>query len=204
MRFCDEGSFGFGWQDDHDSLRRTSHALTTPDGVWLVDPVAWGEAEARVQESGEARGVVQLLDRHERDCAAVAARLGVTHHVVPTDAIDAAPFQLFPVARSRWWRESALWWPEARVLVVADALGTVGYFRAPGEPLGVHPLLRLRSPKALRRVFPEHVLTGHGAGVHQNAAHALHASLRTARRRLPAALWSAVRSGRSSRHPEPR
>ena len=35
--------------------------------------------------------------------------------------------------------EVAAWIPELRALVVADALGTVGYFRAPGEQLGVHP-----------------------------------------------------------------
>jgi hypothetical protein len=197
VRFCDEGSFGFGWLDDEDSLRRASHALTAPEGVWLVDPVAWDEAEARAAGAGDVRGVVQLLDRHERDCAAVAARLGVPHHVVPTEPIEGAPFELLPISRWRYWRECALWWPQARVLVVADALGTVGYFRAPGERIGVHPLLRLRPPKALRSVFPEHVLTGHGAGVHEDAANALHAALRTARRRLPAALWSAVRSGRS-------
>jgi hypothetical protein len=194
VRFCDEQNFGFGWLDEGDPLRRTSHALVADGAVWLVDPVAWPEAEARARELGRPRGVVQLLDRHERDCAEVAARLGVAHHVVPTGRIEGAPFELLPVARSRFWRESALWWPIPRVLVVADALGTVGYFRAPGEPIGVHPLLRLRPPAALRRVFPEHVLTGHGAGVHDDAAHALHRALRTSRRRLPAALWSAFRA----------
>lgn len=194
MRFCDEQDFGFGWLDQDDPLRRTSHALVAEGGVWLVDPVAWPEAEVRSRELGRPLGVLQLLDRHERDCVETAARLGVPHHVVPTARIEGAPFDFLRVARSRFWRESALWWPIPRVLIVADALGTVGYFRAPGEPIGVHPLLRLRPPSALRRVFPEHVLTGHGAGVHADAAHALHRALRTSRRRLPAALWSAFRS----------
>jgi hypothetical protein len=194
VRFCDEQDFGFGWLDEQDQLRRTSHALVVDGGVWLIDPVAWPEADARARELGEPRGVVQLLDRHERDCAELADRLGVPHHRVPTARIGGAPFELLPVLRNRFWRESALWWPARRVLVVADALGTVGYFRAPGEPVGVHPLLRLRPPAALRRVYPEHVLTGHGAGVHDDAAHALHRALRTSRRRLPAALWSAFRA----------
>jgi hypothetical protein len=192
--YCDEQDFGFGWLDDGDPLRRVSHALVAGGGVWLTDPVAWPEAEARARELGEPRGVVQLLDRHERDCAAVAQRLGVRHHRVPMEPIEGSPFEFLPVARNRFWCESALWWPAGRVLVVADALGTVGYFRAPGEPLGVHPLLRLRPPRELRRVYPEHVLTGHGAGVHVEAAHALHRALRTSRRRLPAALWSAFRA----------
>jgi hypothetical protein len=54
-------------------------------------------------------------------------------------------------------------------------------------------MLRLWPPRALRRVFPEHILCGHGSGVHENASHALHEALRTARRRLPAALVNAVR-----------
>lgn len=198
MRFCDEGDFGFGWLDERDRLRRASHALAVGGDVWLIDPVAWPEAEVRARELGRPRGVLQLLDRHDRDCAETAARVGVPHYVVPTTRIEGSPFELLPVARSRFWRESALWWPEPRVLVVADALGTVGYFRAPGEAIGVHPLLRLRPPSALRRVFPEHVLTGHGAGVHADAAQELHRALATARRRLPAALWSAWRARGSS------
>jgi hypothetical protein len=193
MRFVDEQDFGFGWIVDDESMRRTSHALLVDGGVWLLDPVDWAEAEVRARSLGEPRGVIQLLDRHNRDCAALAARLGVPHHVVPQH-VDAAPFEFLPVAGSRWWREVALWWPHARVLVCADAAGTLAYFRAPGEPLGLHPLLRLRPPRALRRVFPQHVLCGHGWGVHEDAAHALHEALRTARRRLPAALWHGVRA----------
>ena len=79
------------------------------------------------------------------------------------------------------------------MLVCADALGTIPFFCAPGERLGVHPLLRLRPPRALRRVFPEHVLTGHGDGVHEDASAALHEALRTSRRRLPAALRNVFR-----------
>ena len=193
MRFCDEQTFGFGWIDDTGSIARTSHALVVDGGVWLVDPVAWLDAIDRVQVVGEPRGVLQLLDRHERDAPTLAAQLGIPHHRVPTARIAGAPFEFLKVASSRYWREVALWWPEPRVLVCADALGTIGYFRAPGEAIGVHPLLRLKPPKELRRVYPEHILTGHGEGVHEDAAVALHAALITARRRLPAALWASIR-----------
>ena len=195
MRFCDEQDFGFGWLDDGEPMRRTSHALVT-DGVWLVDPVAWPEAEQRALALGEPRGVLQLLDRHNRDCAAVAARLDVPLHVVPTGRVPGAPFEFLPVMTNRFWREVALWWPEQRVLACADALGTVGYFRAPGERIGVHPFLRLRPPRALKRIYPEHILTGHGEGVHEDASAALHEALRTSRRRLPAALRRMFRRGR--------
>jgi hypothetical protein len=196
MKFCDEHGYGFGWIDDHADLRRTSHALVDTDGVWLIDPVAWPEAERRAAGLGRCRGVVTLLDRHERDAPALAERLGVPHHAVPSKRLDGAPFEFLPVAARRWWKEVALWWPEQRVLVCADAVGTVGYFRARGERIGVHPFLRLRPPNSLRRVFPEHVLTGHGEGVHQDAAAALQEALRTSRRRLPAALWAAARRSR--------
>lgn len=190
MRFCDELEFAFGWYDEDDTVPRTSHALVHDGGVWLVDPVAAPEAERRAVELGEPRGVVQLLDRHDRDCADVAQRLGVRHHRLPEKL---APFELLPVARLPVWREVALWWTERRTLITGDALGTLRYFRGPGEPIGVHPFLRLWPPRSLRRVFPEHILCGHGKGVHENASHALHEALRTSRRRLPAALVNGVR-----------
>lgn len=35
------------------------------------------------------------------------------------------PFEIVPLVRRFRWDEVALWWPERRVLVCADALGTV-------------------------------------------------------------------------------
>lgn len=194
MAFCDELEFAFGWFDPDEKLRRTSHALADDSGgVWLVDPVASPDAERRAAELGEPRGVIQLLDRHDRDGEELARRLGVRYDRVPS-SVDGAPFELLPVANLRFWREVALWWPERRTLVVGDALGTLGYFRSRKEPIGVHPMMRLWPPRSLRRVFPEHVMCGHGRGVHENAAHALHEALRTARRRLPAAVANGIRS----------
>jgi hypothetical protein len=182
VRVVDEIEAGFGWTED-EPLQRTSHALAVDGRVWLVDVVDHPELEERIRELGEPAGVVQLLDRHNRDCAAIAARLGVPHHVVPRE-LPGTPFELRPVSRSRWWREVALWWPERRVLVVADALGTISYFCAGDERAGVHPFLRLWPPRSLRALAPEHLLVGHGPGVHGDPD-ALAQALRTARRRLP-------------------
>jgi hypothetical protein len=187
IQFSDELEYGFGWIDDG-RLARTSHALAAEGGVWLIDAVDFAEAEERLRALGEPRGVIQLLDRHGRDCAAWAARLGVPHHVVPFGALEGTPFRLLPIRRGRLWREAALWWEARRVLVCADALGTVGHFTARGERLGVHPLLRLTPPRALRGLEPDHVLVGHGRGVHVNAAAALREALATSRRRLPRVL----------------
>ena len=190
-RFCDESDHGFGWIVD-EAVGRTSHALVADGGVWFVDPVAWPEAERRALELAEPRGVIQLLDRHERDARALAGRLAVPHHVVPS-SIEGAPFEFVRIAGWRWWREVALWWPEHRVLVFADALGTIGYFRAPRERIGVHPLLRMWPPRQLGELHPQEILCGHGTGVAEDAGDALAEALRTARRRLPAAWLGALR-----------
>jgi hypothetical protein len=101
------------------------------------------------------------------------------------------------------WRESALWWPETRTLVTADSLGTNRFFTGQKAPVGVHLLLRLTPPKALGTLDPEHILVGHGEGVHgPGTAEALRDALRTSRRRLPGVLLRLPLSGRYSRsHP---
>ena len=165
IRFCDEFAGGFGWIAD-ERLQRCSHALVDEGRVWLIDPVDADGVEERVRAAGEPAGVIQLLDRHNRDSAVLAMRLGVPHHAVPVELIAAAPFEFLVVRKGWTWKEVALWWPARRVLVVADALGTVGYFVAPGERLGVHPVLRPIPPrKRLGHVHPETVLCGHGEGV---------------------------------------
>ena len=57
----------------------------------------------------------------------------------------------------------------------------------------MHPLLRVAPPRSLLSVAPERVLVGHGGGIHQDAAAAVHDAVGNARRRIPAALASAVR-----------
>jgi hypothetical protein len=185
-RFVDEQDWGFGWiSTEQPYLRLTSHALRADGGVWLVDPAEGEGVEERVRALGEPAGVVQLLDRHNRACAAFAERLGVPHHRLPFDGVG--PFETMTVMRrKRWWNEVALWWPEQRVLVTADALGTVPhYFALGGERLGVHPLLRLTPPRELGRLDPEHVLCGHGSGVNDGATEALRDALANSRQRLP-------------------
>jgi hypothetical protein len=183
VRLVDEIDGVVGWLDDGDRLRRTSHALGDGERVWLVDVVDDPRIEEWIADLGRPVAVVQLLDRHNRDCAAVAERLGVPRLVAP-DALPGTPFELRPILRSRWWRETALWWPEQRLLIVADAVGTIPYFCAGAEPAGVHPFLRLRPPRSLRGLEPDHLLVGHGEGIHHHPT-ALDSALRTARRRIP-------------------
>ncbi len=178
VSFCDEHEGILGWIVD-EFMERCSHALVEDGRVWLVDALDGEGVEERIRALGEPAAVIQLLDRHGRDCAALAARLGVPHHAL---AVGAAPFEAVPVVTRKRWREIALWWPERRVLVCADALGTARYFRGPGERLAVHPLLRLAPPKRLRGLEPERVLVGHGRGA-DGAAY--REALRGARLRAP-------------------
>jgi hypothetical protein len=195
LRPCDELGFAFGWIAD-EFLQRCGHALVDLGRVWLVDPVDGDGVEERVRAAGQPAGVIQLLDRHNRDCAALASRLGVPHHFVPRAPIERAPFEFRVVREGRWWKEVALWWPERRLLACGDALGTVPGFRGGDELLALHPLLRLAPPRrALSGLDPLHVLCGHGEGVHgDQAAPALREALATARRRLPRAWLHGARA----------
>jgi hypothetical protein len=200
VELCDETDFGVGWIAVGEFMERCSHALRDGDGrVWAIDPVADEGAEARIRALGAPAGVIQLLDRHNRDCAGLAARLGVPHHRVPFDGVPGSPFEVIAVRRRRRWQEVALWWPERRVLVCADALGTARYYRAGDERLATNPLMRPIPPRPLGQVAPEHILVGHGPGLHDRAAAALDEALTTARRRLPKLLLSWLRNRRSRR-----
>lgn len=185
-RFSDErGSAGFSWIVV-EPMGRASHALVDGDAVWLVDPIDWEPAIERATSLGTVQGVLQLLDRHGRDCAQVADRLGVPHMVAP-DSVPRSRFSAVPVVRRRFWRETALWWAAERTLVVPEALGTTRLFTAGKAPLGVHLLLRMTPPKrALAGYAPLHLLVGHGQGLHgEETPGQIARALDESRRRLP-------------------
>ncbi len=188
FRFCDDaGAGGFGWIAD-EAMTRTSHALAAEGRVWLVDALDWTEAIERACSLGEPAGVIQLLDRHHRDCAALADRLGVPHVVAP-DEVRGSPFTFIPIMRRKRWRESALWWPKTRTLVLADALATNRFYTAGKAALGVHMVLRLTPPTTLAAFEPDRILVGHGEGIFgPGAAETLRQALAESRRRLPGVL----------------
>jgi len=197
LKFCDEFDGGFGWIVD-EFMGRCSHALVEDGRVWVIDPVDGDGLEERIRAAGSPAGVLQLLDRHNRDCAAFAARLGVRHHIVPQGSLG--PFACIAVRNSRSWNEVALWWPDRRVLVCADVLGTAPYYRAGNERLAVHPLLRVRPPsRQLGALQPDVILCGHGEGVLEHADTALREALSTSRRRIPGQVANALRAWRASR-----
>ena len=180
-------------------MTRTSHALVTDRDVWLVDPVDWDEAIDRATSLGAPAGVIQLLDRHNRDAAALAERLRVPHLRVP-QALPGTPFEVIEIKRSKRWQEVALWWPEPRVLVAGEALGTNRFFTIGDDEIGVHPFLKVTPPRQLAPYEPEHLLFGHGEGVHgPDAASALRQAL--GRSRLTAVRWAVTLPLRMLRKP---
>jgi hypothetical protein len=95
--------------------------------VLVFDPVDDPAIDERIRALGEPVAVIQLLDRHARDCVAIANRLGVPHLEMRLSEGTAPGAELLPVAWNRFWREAAFWEPARGILVVGDALGTVGY-----------------------------------------------------------------------------
>lgn len=191
----EEHELGLSWlPDPEEVMQRACHAVRLGGRTWVVDPTDVDGLDARIAGVGEPAGVLQLLDRHARDCAALAARLGVPHHRLPFDGVDGAPFEPVVLIRNRLWSEIALWSAAERALVVPEAVGTAPYFRSGDEEIGIHPMLRLLPPRKLAGYEPDHLLTGHGTGMHgPGTAAALRDALSGSRRRVPGALRSIVR-----------
>jgi len=203
---------GVGWiAHPEEGMQRASHALAVDGDVWVVDPVDAPGIDDLLSEFGDVAGVVVGLDRHLRDAATVATRHDVPVYVpgwmsgveeelsAPVERFGReladTGFRAIKVVDSSFppWQEVALYDEDGGTLVVPEAVGTADFFRAPGETLGVHPMLRWLPPRrALSGLSPERVLVGHGAGVFENAGRALHDALANARRNIPGAYRRAL------------
>lgn len=189
----EEHALGRTWVLE-ESMQRAYHALIDDGRVWLVDPLD-RELDA-IESLGEPAGVLQLLDRHNRDCAEVAARLGVPHLKVP-DAVPGSPFEAISVLRLPGWKETALWWPQRQALVVAETLAGNPMHSGGEQSVGVHFVLRAWPPGSLRRYRPRHLLLGHGHPLHGDAATAgVETAYARSRRDLPRVLLKLPRSVR--------
>lgn len=145
-----------------EAMQRSFHAIAIDGRVWLVDPVDDAEALEPVAALGEPAGVIQLLDRHDRGCAALAARMGVPHHRLP-DALPGTPFAVRRVLDVPGWHERALWAQAQGVLVVPEAVGTGSLFAVGDGPVGMHPMLRALPPRGWApREGVTTLLAGHG------------------------------------------
>ncbi len=189
---------GLTWVMSGEGMARASHALVADGRIWLVDPVDEPEPLARAAALGEPAGVLQLLDRHARDGAAIAQRLGVPFERLPS-ALPRTPFETLEVVDVPRWRERALWWSATKTLVVPEAVGTAAAFAVGAGRVGVHPLLRPFGVGRLRHLDPELLLVGHGPPVAgPEATRALRDALGRSRSDLPrlvAKLPALVRGG---------
>jgi hypothetical protein len=191
----DESALGISWVID-ESMERACHAILADGKVWFVDPVEVDDVVDRGAALGEPAGVLQLLDRHKRDCAAVAERLGIEHLEVP-DAVPGSPFEVIKAIRFPGWKETALWWPAESALVVAEIVGTNSLFNAGTGGVGMHPMLRALPPQSIRKYEPEHLLVGHGPPVHgPEAAAGLERAYERSRRDIPKATLNLIKSFR--------
>ena len=206
----DEHDGGAGWLAYPDeSMQRASHALVSDGDVYLIDPLDAPGLDEFLADLGTVAGVLVLLDRHKRDSAAIAGR-----HDVPvlrpewmskidssldaqTEALGSQLRDTGYQVRKRFdtpvWKEAVLYHPDREVLLVPEALGTVEYFRTSDERLGVHPMMRFTPPRELGDFRVEHLLVGHGEGIHGDASAAIRDALDGATRRAPRLYWKALR-----------
>ena len=188
---------GVGWLAyPEETMRRASHAVESDGQLWVVDPVDADGVDDLIAEYDEVGGVVVLLDRHGRDAAAVATRHDVPVYVPDwmsgvEDDLDApvvrvsdgvGEFALERVVDNPFWQEAALF--DGETLVVPEALGTVSYFRAPGERLGIHPMLRAVPPRSLTEYDADRLLVGHGEGLSGDVRPAIRDAVGGSRRRM--------------------
>jgi hypothetical protein len=190
-----------------EEMQRASHAVATDEGLVVVDPVDVPDLDEWLADLAEdtgadgVAGVAVLLDRHKRDSAAIATR-----HDVPVgvpswmsgvrDDLDAetvdlesmledTSYEVRRVIDNPFWQEAGMYDPGAEVLVLPEVFGTVDYYCAPGETLGVHPMLRFTPPKKLKRLDVDRLLVGHGEGIDDDADDLMRTALRKATTNAP-------------------
>lgn len=206
LSIVDKWEQGFGWQvAPHEDAKRTSHAISTSEGVWVLDPLDAPNLDEKLSEIGSVTGVAVCADYHARDASTVAARHDVPVHVpdwcrridsrlsgVPvvreSQSLGETGLQLHdvdPIA----WNEAAVHHPSMDFLYVPDILGTGPSAVVGSERLGVRLTDRLLPPQeAFDGLTPNLIRCGHGDGIDDTATTALRDALQGARRRFPRAL----------------
>lgn len=217
FREVDRWEGGVGWMaHPTEIMRRTSHALATDEGVLIVDPVDADGVDDLIAEFGDPEGVVTLSSFHKRDADKFARRHDVPIYVPAQmerigSELEASTtrvglgdsfggYELIEVydgtVLGEEWYECALY--NGKTLRIGCSIGSGPFQRLKNERLGMALIRRHDpAPEALEHVEPERFLSGHGAGIHENAADALSRALANARPRyLRALLENGVRQFR--------
>ena len=205
----DRGSFSW-LLGPSDPATRASTALVLEAGTLLIDPLEADGLDQALAGLPPVVGVATLLDRHQRDAAAIAARMDVPR-LLPAAlggaGVGLAGAEERAVIVRRSWREALLWVPDRRLLVCVETLGTADFDLAGRrDRLGMHPLARPFPPRtSFAGLDPAVIAVGHGPPLIP-ADGQLAPAMASARRRLPrhwlrmpAAVVRASRAARRAR-----
>lgn len=195
---------GVSWYaHPEESGKRTSHALQTAAGVWLLDPLDAPGIDDRITELGEVAGVVVLSDYHARDADVFAQRYDVPVTVpdwlarveervdAPVERVEDefADFQFRRLKPMGVWHECVAYREADGTLYIPDGLSTHEKFTVGEERLGMATPWRLAPPReTFADIDPDRILTGHGDAITDDAGTALATAFDGARRRFPRAL----------------
>ncbi|MFC6974453.1 hypothetical protein ACFQL1_06880 [Halomicroarcula sp. GCM10025709] len=185
--------------------QRASHAISTDEGVWIVDPIDVPGVDELLADLGPVAGVAVLSDYHARDADTIAKRYDVPVHVphwlgrVPdrldtpvkrTDSqIAESGIRVERCTSLPGWTETIAWHEPTSTFYFPDILGTAPGYTVGTEEVGVFLTHRLVPPQELLEGrTPDRLLFGHGPGIHTDAAAILEDSITGARRRFPRAL----------------
>jgi hypothetical protein len=178
------------WLDPADPVSRSSAAIVVGGGTLLVDPVDSPAVDGLLSGLPSVVGVATLLGRHQRDAEAIALRLAVPRllpRALGGPGIGLPGVEERTVIDRGGWHEALLWLADRRLLVCVEAVGTARFFLGRrGEALGMHPVARLRPPRAaFAGLDPAAIVVGHGPPVTDRAGESLGRALSRARRDLP-------------------
>lgn len=192
-----------------ETMQRASCALDVGSHRLAIDPVDCPGLDDELAADGGIDGVAVLMDRHSRDARSIAARHDVPVYVpAGGDRIAAAvggpvaeldpllvdtDVELRQLATGRLGEEYALWRRTDQTLVVPETIGSAAYFTVGDDPIGVHPIGRLRPPRsALSGLDVQRLVPGHGRAVVDLDGDEVGAVLAAARRQLPRAWIGAI------------
>lgn len=190
----------------HEEAERTSHAIRTEEGVWVLDPLDAPNVGDVIDSLGDVVGVAVLSCWHARDAGVLARRHDVSVHVpawmaritervaAPVERYTLAPggagsgFHAVACRPFPGWQEVFLYHDPTGTLVSPESFGTTDHHCLADEQLGLMLLRRLQPPVQLGGLDPDRILVGHGEPVTEDASRALERALDGARRSFPNAL----------------
>lgn len=206
VRRWEDGLTWMAYPDE--GMHRASQALVVDEEIWLVDPLDAEGLDEELAALGTVAGVAVLTNSHGRHADRLAGRHDVSVHVPgcfddPANDFDApietfedelgdTGFELVWQKDCSGWKESALYHPDRRTLVVPDALMTCLFAREMGR-LEVFPLFQWSPPRQeLGSLDVDRVLVGHGEPVFDDAQAALNDALTVSRRGVPSTIARSV------------